>query len=83
MIHGTRWVAEIFVTKMQARGVGHDAVRSPMSTADMLGAEYTFFSRWGDVFTLLSTRYTRERRVGPFVKVVFLNFGFRAQEEQQ
>ena len=43
MLHGKRWVADIFLTisrcSMQLRVVGHDAVRSPVSTADMLGAE--------------------------------------------
>jgi hypothetical protein len=33
--------------QMQLRVVGHDAVRSPMSTADMLGAGYTLVSRLG------------------------------------
>jgi hypothetical protein len=36
---------------MQLRGVGDDAVRSPVSTADMLGAEPFSFC-WGDMLTM-------------------------------
>jgi hypothetical protein len=66
------------------RVVGHDAVRSPMSTADMLVAGYTLFSRWGDMFTLLSTMSSCERQVGVFLKVAFSKkkLGVRAQDGQ-
>ncbi len=52
--------------QMQLCVVGHDAVRSPMSTADMQGARYTLVPVWGDVLTLFSTMSSCERRVGPF-----------------
>ncbi len=66
MLHGTRWVAGIFCydLQMQLRVVGHDAVHSPMSTAEARGT--LSFPVWGDVLTLFSTMSSCVRRVGPF-----------------
>ncbi len=37
--------------QMQLCGLGHDAVRGPVSTADFLGAKPVSFC-WGDVLTM-------------------------------
>ena len=77
---GGRDVALLFLRSLevQLRVVGHDAVRSPMSTTDMLGAA-PFFFVGGDMFTTSGTMASRERRV----RRAFLFLGAKPEVQQQ
>ena len=77
---GGRDVALLFLRSLevQLRVVGHDAVRSPRSTTDMLGAA-PFFFVGGDMFTTSGTMASRERRV----RRAFLFLGAKPEVQQQ